>query len=61
MPEHSTTIRDIAALAVARAGRVEETGDPLVPFRLVGGQGAEVPAVTEFCTTCSPTTPARRR
>lgn len=48
MPEHSTTIRDIAALAVARAGRVEETGDPLAPFRLVDEQGAEVPAVAEF-------------
>jgi hypothetical protein len=48
MPEHSTTIRNVGALAVARSGRVEETGDPLAPFRLVGGQGAEVPAVTEF-------------
>jgi site-specific recombinase XerD len=48
MPEHSTTIRDVAVLAVARAGRVEETGDPLAPFRLVDEQGAEVPAVTEF-------------
>jgi integrase len=48
MPEHSSTVRDVAGLAVARAGRVEETGDPLLPFRLVDGQGAEVPAVTEF-------------
>jgi integrase len=48
MPEHSTTIRDIAALAVARAGRVEETSDPLAPFRLVDEQDAEVPAITEF-------------
>ena len=48
MPEHSTTVRDVAALAVARAGRVEETGDPLLPFRLIDGQGAEVPAVAEF-------------
>jgi site-specific recombinase XerD len=48
MPEHSTTIRDVGALAVARNGRVEETGDPLAPFRLVDGQSAEVPAVTEF-------------
>src|ERR1035438_9147586 len=46
MPQHSTTVRDVAA--VARAGRVEETGDPLLPFRLVDGQGAEVPAVAEF-------------
>ena len=35
-------------LAVARVGRVEETGDPLLPFRLLDEQGAEVPAVTEF-------------
>ena len=33
---------------MARAGRVEETGDPLLPFRLIDGQGAEVPAVAEF-------------
>ncbi len=48
MPERSTTVRDIAALAVARVGRVEETGEPLLPFRLLDEQGAEVPAVTEF-------------
>ena len=48
MPEHSTTVRDVAALAVARVGRVEETGDRLLPFRLLDEQGAEVPAVTEF-------------
>ena len=48
MPEHSTTVRNVAALAVARVGRVEETGDLLLPFRLLDEQGAEVPAVTEF-------------
>ena len=48
MPEHSTTVRDVAALAVARVGRVGETGDPLLPFRLLDEKGAEVPAVTEF-------------
>jgi hypothetical protein len=48
MPERCTTVRDVAALAVARAGRVEETSDPLLPFRLVDEQGGEVPAVTEF-------------
>jgi hypothetical protein len=48
MPEHGTTIRDVAVLAVARIGRVEEIGGPLAPFRLVDGQGAEVLAVTEF-------------
>ena len=48
MPQESTTVRDVAALVVARAGRVEETGDPLLPFRLVDGQGAGVPPVAEF-------------
>jgi site-specific recombinase XerD len=48
MPEFITTVRDVAALAVARTGRVEETGDRLLPFRLLDGEGAEVPAVTEF-------------
>ena len=48
MPEFITTVRDIASLAVARVGRVEETGDRLLPFRLVDAQGADVPAVTEF-------------
>lgn len=48
MREHSAEIRDVAALEVPRAGRVEETSDPLAPFRLVGGDGAEVGAVTEF-------------
>ncbi len=33
---------------MARVGRVEETGDPLLPFRLVDEQGAGIPAVTEF-------------
>jgi site-specific recombinase XerD len=48
MPEHSTTVRDLAALVVARVGRVEETGDPLLPFRLLDERDSEVPAVTEF-------------
>ncbi len=48
MPERSTMVRDVAALAVARTGWVEETGDPLLPFRLLDEHGAEVPAVTEF-------------
>ncbi len=42
MPEHGTTVWDVAALAVARVGRVEETDDPLLPFRLLDEQGAEV-------------------
>jgi hypothetical protein len=48
MAEHGTKVRDVARLAVARAGKVEETGDRLMPFRLLDGQGVEVPAVTEF-------------
>jgi hypothetical protein len=31
-----------------RTGRVEETGDPLLPYRLIGSDGVEVDAVTEF-------------
>jgi integrase len=48
MPEHDVQIRDVAALAVRRVGRVEETGDALLPFRLLDGDGAEVPTVSEF-------------
>lgn len=33
---------------VARVGRVGETGDRLLPFRLVDEQGTEVLAVNEF-------------
>jgi hypothetical protein len=42
MPEHCTTVRDVAALRVARIGRVEKSGDPLRPFRLVDADGTEV-------------------
>ena len=48
MPEFITTVRDVASLSVGRVGRVEETGDPLLPFRLVDAESAEVLAVTEF-------------
>jgi hypothetical protein len=48
MAEHGTKVRDMARLDVARVGKVEETGDRLMPFRLLDGQGVEVPAVTEF-------------
>ncbi|MEV8109135.1 site-specific integrase [Streptomyces sp. NPDC088135] len=48
MPEHSTTVRDVAALRVARVGRVEKSGDPLRPFRLMDADGSEVAAVSEF-------------
>jgi len=36
------------ALTVARVGRVEKSGDPLRPFRLVDADGTEVAAVSEF-------------
>ncbi|MFI0716403.1 hypothetical protein ACH4SK_38580 [Streptomyces inhibens] len=48
MAEHVTTVRDVAALRVARAGRVEKSGDPLRPFRLVDAHGTEVAAVSEL-------------
>lgn len=48
MPEHTAAVRDLAALEVLRTGRVEETGDPLLPSRLIGTDGVEVDAVTEF-------------
>ena len=48
MPEHSTRVRDVAALKVARVGRVEKSDDPLQPFRLVDADGTEVAAVSEF-------------
>ena len=35
-------------LEVARVGRVEETDDRVMPFRLLDEQGVEVAAVTEF-------------
>lgn len=43
-----SAIRDIAALEMGKAGRVEATGDPLLPFRLLDGEGAEVAPVSEF-------------
>lgn len=48
MAEHTAVVRDIAALEVLRTGRVEETGDLLLPYRLIGSDGIEVDAVTEF-------------
>ena len=48
MAEYTGEIRDVVALEVPGAGRVEETGDALRPFRLIDGEGAEVAAVTEF-------------
>jgi hypothetical protein len=48
MAEHDTNVRDVARLEVAGVGRVEETGDRLMPFLLLDGHGVEVAAVTEF-------------
>ncbi|MFE6684280.1 hypothetical protein [Streptomyces sp. NPDC057729] len=40
--------RDAIALAVPRVGRVEETGDPSLPYWLLGRNGIAVEAVSEF-------------
>jgi hypothetical protein len=48
MTEHGTTVRDVTALEVARVGKVEETSDPLRPFRLLDEHDGEVAAVSEF-------------
>lgn len=48
MAEHGKAVRDVARLEVARVGRVEETGDGSMPFRLLDGRGVEIVAVTEF-------------
>ena len=48
MAGHGTTVRDVARLEVARVGRVEETDDRVMPFRLLDDQGVEIAAVTEF-------------
>jgi len=40
--------RDVDALVVPRAGRVEEVRGGLVPYRVVDASGAEMPAVSEF-------------
>ena len=48
MAEHGITVRDVAGLEVARVGRVEETDDRLLPFRLLDADGIEMAAVTEF-------------
>lgn len=47
MVEHSA-VRDVTVLVVPQVGRVEETKDPALPFRLLDGSGVEVPAVSEF-------------
>ena len=48
MAEHGTTLRDVAVLKVDRVGRVEETGDRLLPFRILDEYGVAVDAVGEF-------------
>jgi hypothetical protein len=53
--------RNIDALVVRRAGRVEEVRGGLVPYRLADAAGAEVAAVSEFlrnmtASDCSPGT-----
>jgi hypothetical protein len=45
---NGTKVRDMARLDVARVGKVEETGDRLMPFRLLDSRGVEALAVTEF-------------
>jgi len=40
--------RDLAALAVPRAGRLLETGDPWEPYRLVDASGCAVVPVTAY-------------
>ena len=46
--QESVELRDVTTLAVPRIGRVEETGDPTLPFRLLDAAGTEVAAVSEF-------------
>jgi integrase len=41
-------LRDLAELAVPLAGRLEETGDPWLPFRLVDPAGMPTEAVSAF-------------
>jgi site-specific recombinase XerD len=48
MAEHGTALRDVTALKVGRVGRVEETGDSLLPFRVLDEHGVEVEGVGEF-------------
>ncbi len=53
--------RNIDALVVSRAGRVEEVTGGVVPYRLVDSSGVEMAAVSEFmldllASDCSPAT-----
>ncbi len=42
MAERGRKVRDVARLAVARVGKVVETGDRLMPFRLLDSEGLEL-------------------
>jgi hypothetical protein len=46
--QESMQLRDVTALTVPRVGRVEETGDPSLPYQLLDRDGIEVAAVSEF-------------
>lgn len=46
--QESAELRDVTALAVPRVGRVEKTGNPTLPYRLLDADGTEVAAVSEF-------------
>lgn len=46
--QESMQLRDVTAVTVPRVGRVEETGDPSLPYRLLDRDGIEVAAVSEF-------------
>ncbi len=41
-------LRDVTALTVSRVGRVQETGNASLPYRLLDRDGVEVAAVSEF-------------
>jgi hypothetical protein len=46
--EDGDVTRDLAGLAVPAAGSLLETGSVLEPYRLIGPDGAAVPAVSEW-------------
>lgn len=46
--QESVELRDVTVLEVPRIGRVEKTGDPTLPYRLLDAAGSEVAAVSEF-------------
>ncbi|MFD4904186.1 tyrosine-type recombinase/integrase [Kitasatospora purpeofusca] len=53
------SVRDVSVLVVPRVGAVVETGDPVLPYRLIDGAGEEVAVVNAFLRNmracdCSP-------